>query len=154
MAINPNTTFVAGAILTADQQNRFPRGVVASVVRTTAIPAITGATADLTGMTVTFTADATRLYKASWLVTGGKVNAATDQTFLYFTTGANVSLGNIIITTPTGNYFINLCGSILFSGVSGSVTYKLRVSPSAGTFTAVAGAGEPCILVIEDIGPA
>ena len=29
MAINPNTDFTAGAVLTAAQQNRFPRGVVA-----------------------------------------------------------------------------------------------------------------------------
>ena len=29
MAINPNTDFSAGAVLTAAQQNRFPRGVVA-----------------------------------------------------------------------------------------------------------------------------
>jgi len=48
MAINPNTDFTSGAVLTAAQQNRFPRGVMAlatsstSYVLTTTLTATTG----------------------------------------------------------------------------------------------------------------
>jgi hypothetical protein len=70
MAINPNTTFTAGAVLTADEANRFPRGVMGAVYRTAGDLTVTTTLADLTGMTVTFTAEASRTYKATWNVTG------------------------------------------------------------------------------------
>ena len=41
MAINPNTDFSSGAVLTAAQQNRFPRGVMAYAQTTTSDATIT-----------------------------------------------------------------------------------------------------------------
>jgi hypothetical protein len=66
MAINPNTNFTAGAILTADQQNRFPRGVMGAVLNTTGLAAVSGGPVDLAGMSITFTAVANRIYRATW----------------------------------------------------------------------------------------
>jgi hypothetical protein len=153
MAINPNTDFTAGQVLTADQQNRFPRGVMGNVVLTTGLAGVT-TLADLPGMTVTFTAVAGRIYKATWLVTGSKNATGTDFTFVSFTNAANTVVGQVPTTTPTGNFLINLSGSVTFTVGSGSVTYKLRCRSSSGTFTPNASASEPCMLVIEDIGPA
>ena len=65
MAINPNTTFVAGNILTAAQQNRLPFGVCASSSSTTDYTLTTTLTI-ATGMSATFTAIANRLYRVTY----------------------------------------------------------------------------------------
>ncbi len=48
MAINPNTNFSAGAVLTSAQQNRFPRGVMA-FTKATASGAINSEAVQITG---------------------------------------------------------------------------------------------------------
>jgi hypothetical protein len=53
MAVNPNTQFSSGAVYTADEANRFPRGVMGAVYRTAGNLTVTTTQADLTGMTVT-----------------------------------------------------------------------------------------------------
>ena len=65
MAIAPNTTFVSGAILTAAQQNAFGFGAVALATSTTNY-ALTTSNVIATGMTVTFTAIASRNYKVTY----------------------------------------------------------------------------------------
>jgi len=60
MAINPNTNFSAGAVLTSAQQNRFPRGVMA-FTKATASGAINSEAVQITGSS--FTAVANRYYK-------------------------------------------------------------------------------------------
>ena len=62
MAITPNTDFTSGQILTAQQQNNFPRGLVALAQSTTTQNTITTEVL-ATGMSVTFTAVANRNYK-------------------------------------------------------------------------------------------
>ena len=63
MAINPNTNFTAGAILTADQQNRFPRGIM-QLVTGSAIVTLSGETLTLT--LPAFTAVANRNYRVTY----------------------------------------------------------------------------------------
>ena len=75
MAVNPNTQFSSGAVYTADEANRFPRGVMGAVYRNAGNLTVTTTLADLTGMSVTFTAEASRTYKATWTVTGSKDTA-------------------------------------------------------------------------------
>jgi hypothetical protein len=50
---NPNTQFSSGAVYTADQANRFPRGIMGSATSTTSQNLSTSSTIS-TGMTVTF----------------------------------------------------------------------------------------------------
>ena len=65
MAISPNTDFVSGAILTAGQQNRFPRGIIAYATSPTAQNlAVTSTLA--TGMSVSFTPVVGRGYKITY----------------------------------------------------------------------------------------
>jgi hypothetical protein len=61
MAIAPNTTFTAGQVLTSDQANRFPRGVVAYTSNATQ----TIAGGYLTGLDTTYTFAADRMYRIS-----------------------------------------------------------------------------------------
>ena len=62
MAITPNTDFTSGQILTATQQNNFPRGLVQLATSSTAQNTISTEVL-ATGMSVTFTAVANRNYK-------------------------------------------------------------------------------------------
>jgi hypothetical protein len=66
MAINPNTQFSSGAVFTADQANRFPRGIMGYATSTTSQNLTTTSTIS-TGMTVTFDAETGRLYKVTYL---------------------------------------------------------------------------------------
>jgi hypothetical protein len=150
MAVNPNTTFTTGAIFTADQANRFPRGVMAYVVRTAGNVTATTTVADITSMTVTFTAEANRLYKASWVVQAQKNTDGWTQ--ISCTTSANALLGSTIGYGVNGNY-VNLTGFTLIDSFSaGSNTVKLRAEAQVGTTTILATAIS-CQLIIEDMGP-
>ena len=153
MAANPNTNFTAGQVLTADQANRWPRGVMNYASLTGGLAGFSGGAADVTGTSMTFTAVANRLYKATWKVNGTKNASGLDLTFVQFTTSANVVLSDLSVSSPSGNYNLNLCGSVLFTVAAGSVTYKLRIGSFSGTFTATASATNPVQLVIEDLGP-
>jgi hypothetical protein len=64
MAISPNVDFTSGQVLTAAQQNQFPRGIVAQVSETangTALP-----TEQVTLTASTFTAVANRYYRITY----------------------------------------------------------------------------------------
>ena len=155
MAFNPNITFTAGAILTAAQQNRFPRGVMGAVYRTAGNVAVTTTQADITGMTVTFTAEASRTYKASWLVAGVK---DTNNGFLgaFLTNGANTVLGSVYNTglIVLGTAYANLSGvAFLTTLTAGSQTLKLRTIAENNAGTILASGTNPCVLIIEDCGP-
>ena len=147
MAINPNTNFTTGAVFTADQANRFPRGVMAYVKRTAGSVTF-GALQDLTGMTVTFTAVTGRVYRATWLTTGQKITSA-GWTAIGCSVGA-VNLGFVYDTVGINEYW-NCSASTVITGQSGSTTVKLRGESQSGTSTLFA-AGDPAILIVEDIG--
>jgi hypothetical protein len=153
MAINPNTNFTAGQVLTADQANRWPRGVMNQVTRTTSVSALTTTMADISGMSMTFTADSTRLYKASWVITGQKANFTNDYTEIVFATSGNTQIGGVLQYTVDGQWW-NCSGNALFTVASGSVTYKLRGAVGSGTSNVSVSATRPIFFMIEDIGPA
>jgi hypothetical protein len=154
MAISPNTDFVSGAILTAAQQNLFPRGVVGAVLNTTGLAGVSGGPVDLAGMTVTFNQVINRIYRATWTVNGSKAATSADSTRVIFANAANTQLGGINLTS-SGTNDLNLSASVIFTAsASGSVTYKLRAASFSGTFTPQASVAYPCVFVIEDIGAA
>jgi hypothetical protein len=151
MAINPNTDFSSGAVLTAAQQNRFPRGVMA-FGQASANSSIT--LTETTQITASaFTAVANRYYRiiyyeptASPAAGAGSYinllikNGATQlQIATIQNTGATQSANGIIVQLVT-----------TFS--AGSVTLTARASGTAGGFLYRASAqlGQ---LTVEDIGP-
>jgi hypothetical protein len=159
MAINPNTNFTAGAILTADQQNRFPRGVMAYAESTTNYT-LTASTAIATGMTVSFTAVAGRYYKITYVEPQAQTN--------------NITSGNtrtsIRLTNAGGTQFaITILQNETAAAINGTLTCDAIVTLSAGATTIVGcaitsstsggpallrGATSPSFIVVEDIGPA
>lgn len=153
MAINPNTDFSSGAVLTAAQQNRFPRGVMAYSTKTTDYAATT-TMADI-GLSATFTAVANRYYKYTFAVYATDSSAAS---FIYttITDSSNVVKGdNYTVSLGAGRY-LGYTFSYVSTESAGSVTRKVRANVGAGTATLYAGSGHAnyIYLLVEDIGPA
>ena len=148
MAINPNTQFSSGAVYTADQANRFPRGVMSYVQNTTTNAGVTGEATQITA--TAFTAVANRYYKITYFepdCVGGtgyftfkiKNGATILQTF-YQLSGAGVDR--------------HANGVYIGTFSAGSVTITATAQQSAGTGTLGRGSTTIAFLSIEDIGPA
>lgn len=147
MAINPNTDFSSGAVLTAAQQNRFPRGVMSYTQNVTTNATVTTEATQITA--TVFTAVANRYYKVTYFEPdcfGGtgyftfkiKNGATTLQTF-YQVSGAGIDrhANGVYIGTFT----------------AGSVTLTATAAQTAGTGTLSRGTTFFAFLLVEDIGP-
>jgi hypothetical protein len=150
MAANPNTDFTAGQILTADQQNRFPRGVMGYALSTTN-SAFSTTVVDITGMSITFTAVANRLYEATFSATIDQNSSATLS--LYLTDGSN-NVQNYYQNSAPASINIQTF-SYLFTSTAGSITRKVRTNISGGAATVLHGSNTFAYsFVIKDLGPA
>ena len=152
MAVSPNTNFTSGQILTAQQQNNFPRGVMGYYV-STGNSAISTATADVTGTSITWTAEANRLYRATF-VCDFSLNTAGAITGFYIADSSNTLLQSIADTVSTANGFSQVTLQYLFTVSAGSVTRKVRCDTSSGAGTVRGTSGAVYMFTIEDMGPA
>jgi hypothetical protein len=148
-----NTTFTAGAVLTAAQMNNLPWGEIDYVQVTANQTGIaSGAVRDLTSLTSTKTFVAGRRIKIS----------AKCQ----FTVGANACNVNLLIqegatvlasqelfsaaSSPQGRV-----ASVIITPAAGCHTYKLTVSfGDNATNLLAASATNPSYILVEDIGAA
>jgi hypothetical protein len=152
MAINPNTDFTAGAILTAAQQNRFPRGIMARGVQTTSQFGI-GAETQVVA-SGTFTAVANRFYKITFILpytyktTTGLVKARIRKTN---TTGTIYQEYNI---TRVNDQIWAHTVEVVTTLDAGSIEVVGTLVVSAGTINNEPAATYPCQIIVEDIGPA
>ena len=152
MAITPNTTFTAGTILTAAQMNRLPWGIM-GYAQATALQSGITTEVNVTGLTVTFTADSTRYYKTTIYTFSALQNTAAGYAEFKITDGSNVQKQSGVIYQGAGVQS-PLCVSVVETGLSGSVTRKARALTNAGTLTLAAASASPMFIVIEDIGQA
>jgi len=158
MAIAPNTTFVSGAILTAAQQNAFGFSTVA-MSQATANYALTTSIAT-TGLSVTFTAIASRNYKISWYEPQCQITnlvSGTTTMQLRVTNAAGTLLQNSFArnyaaVSGTSQMLCMYVGTF----AAGSTTIVGCASTSSLSDAPALGrqATAPGILVVEDIGPA
>jgi hypothetical protein len=156
MAITPNTTFTSGQILTAQQQNNFPRGVMASITTNGTIGTITtGALQNVTGMSLTFTAVAGRTYKFCVQASTLK-NTTASWTLLTVTNSAGVqSTGSGVYASALAGEYANLSFSNFVTGLAaGSQTFKLMATTGAATSSIVSAGNDYISFWIEDIGTA
>lgn len=154
MAITPNTTFVSGAILTAAQQNAFGFSAMALATTTSGSQAGVTTAVDITGMSVTFTALASRNYKVSFFVYGVPTvtNACFSVNLVQTSTVKQVAISNGGVATVG----TTLHGLYVGTFSAGSVTLKLTgalTAGSTGTFTFAPAATLPYFLLVEDVGP-
>jgi hypothetical protein len=154
MAINPNTDFTAGQILTAAQQNRFPRGVVAFSIETGSITVNGTETVRITS--TSFTAVANRYYKITYhepalltTVAGAgttmrvrltNISGAVQQTADASSSGASSAVNSQTL-------------SIVKTFSAGSVVLVGTLQGSVGN-EAFRGASQVAYLLVEDLGPA
>jgi hypothetical protein len=130
-----------------------PRGWVGYVEGPLAdVTGITSTPADITGLTLTFTADPTRRYKTTFRVsilkTGGAGNCAVD---LADAGGTQVERHQL--PTLALNDAVTIVGSHVETGLSGSITRKLRAL-TGGTTVTIWGTTfwQRGFLLVEDIG--
>lgn len=109
--------------------------------------------ADLSGLSVTFTAVANRIRKITGIAQLFSTTAA-DQLSITIVRGSTVlSYGSIV--NPSTSLAMTVTAVIEDGAASGSTTYKLQASRSgAGSMTMNAGAAYPAMILVEDIGPA
>jgi hypothetical protein len=150
MAINPNVDFVAGAILTASQQNRFSRGIMQIVTGSTTV-SLSGETLTLT--LPAFTAVANRNYKITYfepsitLSSGtGNVELCVRQTSISGTRLAAAQ--QLAIGSESGNGTLTNVRTF----TAGSVVLVATVNAANGN--CYRDSEYKAQLFVEDIGPA
>ena len=153
MAVNPNTDFTVGQVLTAAQQNRFPRGVMAFASSATNFSITTTETA-ATGMSVTFTAVANRYYKVTYF-----------EPNIYLGASNQVNAG-IRLTNTSGTLYQSMAGggnvgfaqglhcAVVTTFTAGSKTLIGSLKVNGGTGNAGRSATEVAFMLVEDLGPA
>ena len=158
MAINPNTTFVAGAVYTAAQANRLPFGVCASSSSTTDYTLSTTLTI-ATGMTATFTAIANRLYRVTYYepavgVTSVLSGTTTLRICLTNALGTNLQRGLIQNTAAVSSQgTLNVVHVGTFTAGSVTVVGCAITSSVTGTPILTRNVSSVARLIVEDIGP-
>lgn len=155
MAINPNTDFSVGQVLTSTQANQFPRGVMALATNTTGTQAGVTTVVDITGMSVTFTAVANRNYKFTYHIYAVPTvtNACFTVNLQQAATIKQISIANGGVATVGAT--VN--GLFISTFTAGSTTLKLTgalTAGSTGSFTFAPAGVLPYFLLVEDIGPA
>jgi hypothetical protein len=156
MAINPNTNFAVGQVLTADQTNRFPRGIVADQKATTNFGMTTAEAVSITAST--FTAVANRTYKITYYepavqTAAGAGNFVFMRIRLTNASGTIYNRGQIQASgaTQTGNQ-ITVVATTTFT--AGSVVVVGTLVANTGTPNALREANSFAYILVEDIGPA
>ena len=160
MAIAPNTTFVIGAVFTANQASAFPFGNVALASSATSYT-MTTAAVQTTGMTVSWTAIANRNYKVTYY----EPQVTTPSTLSGYTTVRLYE--NSVATGPQLQQgFVQNSAAVALSGsltlvYVGTFTAGTRTVIGAGLASSVTGtpiAGRSALskafLLVEDLGPA
>ena len=151
MAITPNTTFTAGNVLTAAQMNRLPWGVM-GYASATANQTVT-TLADVTNLTVTFTANSSRIYKTTVHIPIVQQTVANGYAQLYLTNSSNTQVQWAQEYRLT-NYQSFMSLTLVETGITGSTVRKVRAEPSGGQIVLYGAAINPMQIVVEDIGQA
>jgi hypothetical protein len=155
---NPNDLFVSGQIFTASNANRFPRGVMAYATSATTQTLATTSTI-ATGMTVTFTAEANRLYKITYQepeVQTPTVALGNSICTIKLTNAAATAYAVSIIQTPSAAQTASEVTTMTIqSFAAGSITIVGACSTSSltGTPKLERSATRLALIMVEDIGP-
>ena len=130
-----------------------PWGVVAKA-QLTANSATFTTSADLTGMSCTFTAVPGRRYMC-WVTLNVFQQVSTDLVSFYITGPAGSGVKHLIASPRPGDFYSTVDGSIIQEGLSGSVTLKVaRECLGGGGYAQVAASAQfPAQFVIMDVGP-
>jgi hypothetical protein len=151
MAVNPNTDFSSGAVLTAAQQNRFPRGIMAYNTATGTDSTITVEEIQITAPA--FTAVANRLYRIIYYEPGFGSSTPAAMIMRVRLTNVTGGIQQEAIIENTGAQQTNgiLIGYSTFA--AGSTVLVATLQTNAGTGSANRSGVKFAILSVEDVGP-
>ena len=153
MAITNNTDFTSGQILTAQQQNNFPRGIMA-ISKATATDATITVLEEQ--MSVTFTAVANRNYRVTYFepeLSGTSGTYTILSLLLTSLAGAQLAAGYAYASAASS--FTSVTTTAIGTFTAGTVTIKAAAQiVGAGTAKAGRAATQPAYLMVEDIGTA
>lgn len=139
-----------GDVLTAADLAGLPWGAPAyDNGQTSDQTGIGSSSTDITGLSVTFTADSSRLYLVILQVNVRQVTSGGTAT-VEITDGSNNVKQNGLATLATDDY-ITLTLIELLTSASGSVTRKGRAKTDAGTLTIAANATSVARLIVIDV---
>jgi hypothetical protein len=156
MAISPNTNFTAGQVLTSDQANRFPRGIMAQATDNANF-VLAGGVENISITASTFTAVANRYYRITYfepslpLVQNG--NTVTMRVRLTNVTGTVI--GSTVSTNADTNAgtFEPTQLTCISTFSAGSVVLVGTLTSPGAVVTAARSATSQALILIEDIGP-
>jgi hypothetical protein len=157
MAISPNVDFVAGNILTAAQQNQFPRGIVALTTSTSSSGTITSEVATLTSSS--FTAVANRYYKITYYepilqVSGTPPGYLSARIRLTNVSGTIYQLADFEPVINTGSDGMIMTLSAVTTLTAGATTICGTLQANSNSVVAFGNASVRRFILVEDLGPA
>ena len=159
MAVTPNTTFTSGQILTAAQQNNFPRGLMTDIVSSTT-GGINLTTSYVTMLTsASFTAVAGRTYRITYfeprIRSNTSASSTASQSFAVFNGATQLNNADSVAFTSANVFASCICIYVgtLTAGAT-VITGQAMASTTTGTPQLQRGAGQFAFLSIEDIGAA
>lgn len=144
---------VAGTALTATNVDKLAGGWIGYAQVTSNLGGYTTPAADLTGLTLTVTANSNRYHKVSFKVEVSS-SVTNDVAEVLITDGGGTQINRGAAACVTG--VLSLVGMTVETGWSGSTTRKLRMNRASGTGTLQmsASATTPAFILIEDMGSA
>jgi hypothetical protein len=145
--LNAEVEAIDARLVTLDNQ-----GLVVRASKTANQTTIT-TIVDVSGLSVTFTATASRLYKIE--AQGLMFSSAADNLCqLTIADSANAVVATAATMSRSTTLGTTIRATGFLSGISGSVTYKVRAArlSGAGNLTFVASATSPGLLWVEDVG--
>ena len=152
MAVTPNTTFSSGAIYTAAQANRFPRGIMATPATSTTTDSTITTTEEVM-LSYTFSAVSGRMYQITYVEPSlGGTTASTGSARLRedSISGATISQIRYPISTTLQNYVTMTF--VFTAAASGSKTIVATQLAGANTVTATRSSVLIAALWAIDIG--
>lgn len=141
-------TWVDGDVATAAFLNALPRGVMAYVLGSTADQAGISGMTDITGLSATFTAISSRIYKTEVIVATTQQSGAGIQSLVITDSGGTQLNGVSQEVSAWGHLKVEW----LETSLSGSITRKARISTNVGTMTVRGSSTVRGVLLITDVG--
>jgi hypothetical protein len=133
--------------------NRLPWGIMGYAQATANQGGIGSTATDVTGVSVSFTANSTRYYRTTFYCFAVVQSTANSFPIVQVTDGSNNQKGqaaNYLAVGEQAHYNV----SVVETGLSGTQTRKARGLVAAGSMLLAATATSPMFIVVEDIGEA
>lgn len=145
----------AGSVLTATNLDKHAGGWIGYVQVTANQTSITSLV-DITSLTLTVTALASRYHKTTMFLGSLASTVSADSVNAHITDGSNVDKQIAGVTLGAAGAGATMIVQVVETGWSGSTTRKGRIERAAGTGTITLGAAatQPAFLLIEDMGSA